>query len=126
MTDFMDAFAKQKYLNIETFRRNGVGVKTPVWFVQDGDVLFIRTIADSGKVKRVRNNSRVNIVPCKMDGTPLGEWVPASAREVKDNEIDRKVDRLLDKKYGLLKKMFAAAAGRNGQKYTLLEVKGRE
>jgi len=126
MTDFIDAFAKQKYLNIETFRRNGVGVKTPVWFVQDGDVLFIRTIADSGKVKRVRNNSRVNIVPCKMDGTPLGEWVPASAREVKDNEIDRKVDRLLDKKYGLLKKMFAAAAGRNGQKYTLLEVKGRE
>ena len=126
MTDFMDAFAKQKYLNIETFRRNGVGVKTPVWFVQDGDVLFIRTIADSGKVKRVRNNSRVNIVPCKMDGTPLGEWVPASARDVKDNEIDRKVDRLLDKKYGLLKKMFAAAAGRNGQKYTLLEVKGRE
>ena len=126
MTDFMDAFAKQKYLNIETFRRNGVGVKTPVWFVQDGGVLFIRTIADSGKVKRVRNNSRVNIVPCKMDGTPLGEWVPASAREVKDNEIDRKVDRLLDKKYGLLKKMFAAAAGRNGQKYTLLEVKGRE
>jgi hypothetical protein len=126
MTDFIDAFAKQKYLNIETFRRNGVGVKTPVWFVQDGDVLFIRTIADSGKVKRVRNISHVNIVPCKMDGTPLGEWVPASAREVKDNEIDRKVDRLLDKKYGLLKKMFAAAAGRNGQKYTLLEVKGRE
>jgi hypothetical protein len=28
---------RQQYLNIETFRKNGQGVKTPVWFVEDGD-----------------------------------------------------------------------------------------
>ena len=54
-------FENQKYLNLETFRKSGVGVKTPVWFVQEGDVLFVRTGAIRVKVKRIRNNSQVNI-----------------------------------------------------------------
>ena len=117
------SFEKQKYLNLETFRKSGEGVKTPVWFVQDGDVLFVRTIADSGKVKRIRNYSLVNIAPCKMDGTLLGDWIQAEAREVLDQEIDRKVDSLLGKKYGLMKKIFSMSAGREGRKNTVLELK---
>jgi len=100
-------FSKQKYLNLETFRKNGMGVRTPVWFVQEGDTLYVRTIADSGKVKRIRNNSLVNIAPCKMDGGLLSDWVKAVAREVKDQEVDRKVDKLLSKKYGLMVRMFS-------------------
>jgi hypothetical protein len=57
----------------------------------------------------------VNIAPCKADGTLLGEWIPATAREVKDAEIERKVDRLLDKKYGLMKKMFALVSSVQGR-----------
>ena len=57
-----------KFLNLETFRKNGNGVKTPVWFVQEGEVLYVRTIADSGKVKRIRNNQQVNVAPCKANG----------------------------------------------------------
>lgn len=34
----VDAFDGHSYLNIETFRKSGVGVKTPVWFVREGDV----------------------------------------------------------------------------------------
>jgi len=49
-------FTSQQYLNLETFRKNGAAVKTPVWFVQDGDAIFVRTLANSGKVKRIRNN----------------------------------------------------------------------
>ena len=49
-------FTSQQYLNLETFRKNGAAVKTPVWFVQDGDATFVRTLANSGKVKRIRNN----------------------------------------------------------------------
>jgi PPOX class probable F420-dependent enzyme len=116
-------FTNQKYLNIETFRKNGMGVKTPVWFVQDGDMLFVRTVADSGKVKRIRNNAQVNVAPCKMDGELLGNWVQAIAREVKDQEIDRKVDQLLGKKYGLMKTIFTLIGGLNGRKTTILEMK---
>lgn len=116
----------QQYLNLETFRKSGQGVKTPVWFVQDGDTLFVRTMANSGKVKRIRYSGRVNIAPCKVDGTLLGEWLPAQAREVVDDNTGQKVDHLLDRKYGLMKKMFALASKLQGRKYTILEVKVSE
>jgi uncharacterized protein len=122
----LDQLIKQNYLNLETFRKNGEGVKTPVWFVQDGSTLFVRTVANSGKVKRIRNKGRVNIAPCKMDGSVLGEWLSAEAREIQDDTTGRKVDGLLDKKYGLVKKMFALASALQGAKYTVLEVKVRE
>lgn len=120
------SFKNQKYLNIETFRRNGTGVRTPVWFVQNGEVLYIRTGANSGKVKRIRNNARVNIAPCKMDGTLLGDWVSAVARKLDDESITNKVDHLLGKKYGLMKKLFSLVGGRNGLESTILELKVSE
>jgi uncharacterized protein len=126
MSNKYKCFEKQKYLNLETFRKSGVGVKTPVWFVQDVAALFVRTGSNSGKVKRIRNNARVNIAPCKMDGTLSGDWIPAVARVVNDPEIDRKVDKLLDRKYGLMKKLFSLAGGSNGRKYILLEMKVSE
>jgi uncharacterized protein len=118
-------FINQNYLNLETFRKNGLGVKTPVWFVQDGDTLFVRTFSKSGKVKRIRNNNQVNIAPCKMNGALLGDWVQALAREIKEDEFDRKIDKLLDKKYRLLKKIFFRG-GSNNRSYITLELKVRE
>jgi hypothetical protein len=117
---------QQHYINVETFRKSGVGVKTPVWFVQDGDIIYVRTIANSGKVKRIRNNGQVNIAPCKVDGALLGDWIPAMAREVKDSQAEKKTDRLLDQKYGLMKKMFSLASTLQGRKYTVIEIKARE
>jgi PPOX class probable F420-dependent enzyme len=120
----LDQFAHYQYLNIETFRKSGVGVKTPVWFVQIGDTLFVRTAVNSGKVKRIRNNGQVRIAPCKVDGALLGEWITATARESKDNDTDRKVDHLLDQKYGLMKKIFVLSSASQGRTYTNLEIRG--
>lgn len=122
----LDQLIQQQYLNLETFRKSGVGVKTPVWFVQDGETIFVRTIANSGKVKRIHNNGQVNIAPCKMEGTLLGDWIPATAREVTNSSIDQKVNRLLDQKYGLMKKMFALTSALQGRKYTVLEIIERQ
>lgn len=97
-------------------------MKTPVWFVQDDEILYVQTMANSGKVKRIRNNGSVNITPCKMDGTPTGSWVPASAREVTAVEIAKKVNCLLEKKYGLIKKLFALQATRQRREDTILEI----
>jgi len=126
MITMFPSVEKQKYLNLETFRKSGVGVRTPVWFVQDGKLLYVRTIADSGKVKRIRNNPQVNIAPCKVDGTLLDDWLQAQACEILDEEIDSKVDRLLGKKYGLMKTIFSMAGSRDGRKNTILELKERE
>jgi PPOX class probable F420-dependent enzyme len=119
-------FARQKYLNIETLRKNGEGVHTPVWFVEDGLYIYFCTGANSGKVKRLRHNPQVNIAPCKMDGTLVGDWVPASAREVKDKATANKVDHLLGKKYGLIKKLYSLLGGRNNLENTIIELKVRE
>ena len=119
----LDQFQKQKYLNLETCRKSGRNVQTPVWFVQDGENLYVLTAANSGKVTRIRNNGCVNVTPCKMDGTPTGIWVPANAKEIVDAEISKKVIRLLDKKYGLMRKMFSLGSARQGRQDTILEIK---
>jgi len=116
-------FHRQKYINLETFRRNGEGVKTPVWFVEDGRDLYVTTEATSGKAKRIRNNGKVNVAPCKMDGKLLGVWVPAEARELTDTTDTLRVNGLLNKKYGLLKKLFDAQRTRRGVEDTVLEIK---
>jgi len=116
-------FIRQKYINIETFRKNGEGVKTPVWFVEDEHNLYLSTETTSGKAKRIRNNGKVNVAPCKMDGRLVGEWVPAEARELTDTTDTLRVKRLLNKKYGLLKKLFDAQRTRRGVEDTVLEIK---
>ena len=37
----LDQFANQNYLSLETFKKNGDGVKTPVWFVLDRGVFYV-------------------------------------------------------------------------------------
>ena len=100
------AFAGHKYLNLETFKKSGEGVKTPVWFAADPSVsldssdakLYAYTIGVSGKVKRIRNNPRVRIAPCDMRGRVLGEWVEARVEIVTGEEAGRGM-QLLNKKY---------------------------
>jgi uncharacterized protein len=100
------AFAGHKYLNLETFKKNGDGVKTPVWFAADPSAsldsseakLYVYTIGVSGKVKRIRNNGRVRIAPCNARGGLLDEWVDARAEIVTSAEAEHGM-RLLNKKY---------------------------
>src|ERR1700746_1348985 len=73
-------FAGQKYLNLETFRKSGQGVKTPVWFAAEPSLkldsnearLYVYTVGVSGKVKRIRNNPGVTVAPCDMRGRLRG------------------------------------------------------
>lgn len=97
-------FAGQKYLNLESYRKNGKAVATPVWFAEEAGVLYIYSLADAGKVKRIRNDQRVRVVPCDVRGKLNGEWVQARARIV-DGAEAAKGHQLLDEKYGLLKKV---------------------
>ncbi len=100
------ALAGKKYLNLETFRKNGDAVRTPVWFAADtGDTkdagaqkLYIYTIGESGKVKRIRNNRQVRIAPCGMRGGLQGDWIPATAEIVTGEEAAHGM-RLLNRKY---------------------------
>jgi PPOX class probable F420-dependent enzyme len=119
----LEQFANQKFLNLETFRKSGESMKTPVWFTQEGETIYIRTVDNSGKVKRIRNNGNVNSAPCAVDGKLLGEWVPAQARQVRDPQIDRNVGRLIGKKYGLMATILALRSSFRRNEYAILEIK---
>jgi uncharacterized protein len=97
-------FADQKYLNLETYRKTGQPVATPVWFAEANGTLYMYSLANAGKVKRIRNNSRVRIVPCDMHGQPKGEWVEAKARILDEREAALG-HKLLNDKYGWMKRI---------------------
>lgn len=98
-------FQGRKYLNLETFRKNGQGVPTTVWFAESEGVLYVRTLANSGKVKRIRNGGIVRIVPSDAIGSPLGDWIEGRAYFMDENDA-QKISRLFNRKYGLQKTLF--------------------
>jgi PPOX class probable F420-dependent enzyme len=101
--DKLAQFANQKYLSLESYRKNGEGVRTPLWFVEDNGTLYFYTVAHSYKVKRIHNNPRVRVAPCDVRGKVKGEWVDATARRLDQAEA-RHADDLLNRKYGLFKR----------------------
>ena len=119
--DELVQFANQQFINVETFRKNGQGVQTPVWFVEDGGTLYVRTVDNSFKVKRIRNNPRVRVTPCDVGGKPKGEWVEGQARFASADE-SKKVNGLLTRKYGLMKVMFELMGTFQGRKYTVIAI----
>jgi PPOX class probable F420-dependent enzyme len=89
-----------KYLSLTSFRRDGTGVATPVWFVEDGGRLLVETDAASYKVRRIRRDPRVTITRCTATGRLRGIPVPAWAELLPDAEVAR-VERLMARKYRL-------------------------
>jgi PPOX class probable F420-dependent enzyme len=93
------AFEHEEYLNLETYRKTGAALATPVWFAEENGVFYVYSLAEMGKVKRVRNNPRVRIAPCTFGGQLKGDWVDATARIVALEE-EARVHGLLNRKYG--------------------------
>jgi PPOX class probable F420-dependent enzyme len=87
-----------KYLSLTSFKRDGTGVATPVWFAGDNGHLLVETDADSYKVKRIRRDPHVRIALCDARGRIRGESVDADARILPADERER-VERLLSRKY---------------------------
>jgi PPOX class probable F420-dependent enzyme len=77
-------------------------VSTPVWFALDGDRILVWSGASEGKVKRLRNNSRVMIAPCDYKGRINGPVVAATAALLSSDE-GAMVHRLLNRKYWYVK-----------------------
>jgi len=107
----------KKYLNLETYRKSGKGVRTPVWFAAASagaagapDVrLYVYTTADSGKTKRIRRANGVRIAPCDARGNLTGSWIDAHAEIVTGEEFGRGM-RLIDRKYFPLKQVLDLSA----------------
>src|SRR5262249_14238119 len=97
-------FAGQKYLNLESFKRDGIPVQTPVWFAEEHGILYVYTLANAGKVKRIRRDPRIRIAPCAVGGTVTGPWGEAKATIV-DPTTAAHGHALLRHKYGWMKRI---------------------
>jgi uncharacterized protein len=79
-TKIPPAIQGQKYISLTTFRKNGTGVATPVWFGEEDGKLYVMTRSVMGKFKRIRNNPRVRVAPCTIRGVVTGPEFDAMAR----------------------------------------------
>ena len=89
-----------KYLSVTSFKRDGSGVATPVWFVVDGGRLLVQTDSDSFKVRRIRRNATVEVAPCSAGGRLTAAPVRGRAEIVPTEEFAH-VEELLARKYRL-------------------------
>jgi len=83
------ALRSQKYISLTTFRKTGAGVATPVWFGEDDGKLYVMTMSDAGKTKRIRNNPQVRVAPCTVRGKITGTDFAATARLLPKEEFAR-------------------------------------
>lgn len=103
-----EQLADAQFVSLTTFRRDGTAVPTAVWVAAVPDGLGVWTVADSGKVKRIRRSSAeshdgaaVTLAACDRRGTPTGPAVPGHAR-VLDAEGTGRVRTAVRRKYRLL------------------------
>ncbi len=115
-------FDKEKYLNLESYRKTGVGVLTPVWFARRGEIFYAYSLANAGKVKRIRNNPRVRLVPCDFRGNPKGRWVEGAARVFLGSEAEPG-QRLLRERYGWIKRVGDFLGKIRKKQYAVLEIR---
>ncbi len=95
-------FNDEKVLSLETYRRNGQPVRTPVWFLVEDGVIYVHTDDGTGKVKRIRRDPRVRVAPSHFRGKPKADYVSASAELETNPAIVEDYRSRIYKKYGLV------------------------
>tara|TARA_B100002049_G_scaffold216685_1_gene182753 strand:- start:91 stop:465 length:375 start_codon:yes stop_codon:yes gene_type:complete len=113
MRDQLGQFYDQKYINLETYKKDNTPIKTPVWFVIDNGLVYIITRESTGKVKRLKNNQNVRIVPCSFKGEAKNEWIKGKAQKITGSEADKAV-KLRKKKYGFAVRLSSLFTSQKG------------
>jgi PPOX class probable F420-dependent enzyme len=119
--------ARERYVNLVTFKRSGDEVKTPIWFAadpQDPRRLWMYTNGKSWKVKRIRNGGLARVAACNARGGVHGPWLEARARIEPDERAITRAFDLLVQKYGWQARLLLVGArlGNTWKDRTILEV----
>jgi PPOX class probable F420-dependent enzyme len=97
----LDALFPGRYLNVTSFKRDGTGVATPVWFVSDGSRLFAFTDLRSAKIRRIRRNPYVLVASCRPWGKLRREPTGGLAEVLTETADLERVRKLLVARYGV-------------------------
>jgi hypothetical protein len=95
--------ARNRAIMLETRKRDGTWVGTPVNVVMDGGRAFFKSYDASGKAKRLRNFSEVRVAPSTMAGRVRGPLMPGRATLLDGESAEAKrAEKLLARKHPLL------------------------
>jgi PPOX class probable F420-dependent enzyme len=100
----LEQIKSEKYISLETYRKNNQAVRTPVWFVIKDDLIIIITRDQTGKIKRLRNNQKVKFATCSIKGKTSTVMTSGIAQILTEEETVKAV-KLRDKKYGFFSKV---------------------
>ena len=100
----LNEIESEKYISLETYRKNNKSVRTPVWFIIKNDLIYVVTRDQTGKVKRLRNNLQVKIATCTIRGKVTGQWMSGTAKILTEEETKDAV-KWRDRKYGFIAKI---------------------
>ena len=111
------------HISIKTFRKNGEGATTPVWFVEENSKFYICTGGATFKVKRIRNNPKVQIAASDSGGNLKGEYFDGKARIMTNDEVNH-IYKLFRKKYSMFRmwNFFANLGKKEEKKHIYLEI----
>lgn len=106
MDHAFQTLAGQQYVLLTTFRKTGVPVKTPLWVVGMEGKIYIYSLHDTGKMKRLKNNPQVTLQPCSFRGVVPPPWkntppVEGTGKILTEKEKEAAFYRLLSLKYRL-------------------------
>jgi len=117
-------FADVQYINLETFKKDGTKVTTPVWVAQLNNALVVTTGKNAGKVKRIRNNGKAIIYTTNQSGSKkLSEELEVQGSILTDEDLKTEAVNILKKKYGMMAKMMLKGPNEN-RAIIVLEEKG--
>jgi PPOX class probable F420-dependent enzyme len=102
MSDAVSSLAAEKFVSLATWKKSGEKVASAMWVARDGDVLVFWTPVDSGKVKRLRRDSRVELTLCGRTGKvdEGATTICGSAIVDADPAETARVKQLIKAKYG--------------------------
>lgn len=105
-----DPIAAAKVVLLQTRKRDGSWVDTPVNIAVAGSRAYFRTPGRASKNKRLRNFPDVRLRPCTWSGKPTGpEPVAATARLLSGADADAAA-RAIDHRFPVLQRVFVRAA----------------
>ena len=120
MSTLIAQFSGRRYINLESYKRDGRPALTPVQSIEENGLVYFRTGPKTWKVKRILRNPHVRIVPSDRSGTPTGTWVDGRAKILEGQERDR-VMQLFKREYGSIGNSMVNFVGRlRGERLTTI------
>lgn len=95
----------EKVVLLQTRKRDGSWVDTPVNIAVEGDRAYFRTPGRASKNKRLRNFPEVRVRPCTWSGKPTEGPVMAARARLLSGEESKAAGRLIDGKYPVLQRL---------------------